>query len=57
MRSALFRVLSSGTQVEALVRPWRLKAVVNALSASGILGVTATSVDGIGAQGDGEKER
>jgi len=37
--------------VTAIIRPWRLPAVVAALSEAGIRGVTVTDVRGIGAQG------
>ena len=43
-------------KVEAIVRPWRLPTVVNALSRAGIVGMTAADVAGAGVQG-GRKER
>ena len=43
-------------RVEAIVRPWRLPAVVEALSRAGIVGMTASDVQGAGVQG-GRKER
>eukprot|EP00195_Chlamydomonas_chlamydogama_P017243 CAMPEP_0202901780 /NCGR_PEP_ID=MMETSP1392-20130828/14619_1 /ASSEMBLY_ACC=CAM_ASM_000868 /TAXON_ID=225041 /ORGANISM="Chlamydomonas chlamydogama, Strain SAG 11-48b" /LENGTH=199 /DNA_ID=CAMNT_0049588395 /DNA_START=147 /DNA_END=746 /DNA_ORIENTATION=+ len=43
-------------RVEAIVRPWRLPAVVEALSKAGIRGMTASSVKGAGVQG-GSRER
>ncbi|KAK9902661.1 hypothetical protein WJX75_001769 [Coccomyxa subellipsoidea] len=43
-------------RVEAIIRPWRLQNVISALSASGILGMTASTVKGAGVQG-GRKER
>ena len=43
-------------KVEAVVRPWRLPAVVEALSRAGITGMTAQDVLGAGVQG-GKKER
>lgn len=43
-------------KVEAIVRPWRLPAVVEALSRAGITGMTAQDVLGAGVQG-GRKER
>lgn len=43
-------------KVEAVVRPWRLPAVVEALSRAGITGMTALDVLGAGVQG-GKKER
>ena len=42
--------------MEAVVRPWRVEAVVAALSRAGILGVTVLPVQGAGAQG-GRPER
>eukprot|EP00879_Flechtneria_rotunda_P005583 GHRR01005877.1.p2 GENE.GHRR01005877.1~~GHRR01005877.1.p2 ORF type:complete len:178 (+),score=34.97 GHRR01005877.1:99-632(+) len=43
-------------RVEAVVRPWRLPYVINALGTAGIRGMTATPVRGVGMQG-GNKER
>ncbi|WIA16272.1 hypothetical protein OEZ85_012978 [Tetradesmus obliquus] len=43
-------------RVEAIVRPWRLPYVINALGDAGIRGMTATPVRGVGMQG-GRKER
>ncbi|CAK0731782.1 hypothetical protein CVIRNUC_000042 [Coccomyxa viridis] len=43
-------------RVEAIIRPWRLQNVVKALSARGIVGMTACQVRGAGVQG-GKKER
>ncbi|BDA51669.1 probable nitrogen regulatory protein P-II [Coccomyxa sp. Obi] len=43
-------------RVEAIIRPWRLTKVMSALSARGILGMTASTVKGAGVQG-GRKER
>ncbi|KAF8065629.1 hypothetical protein HT031_003230 [Scenedesmus sp. PABB004] len=43
-------------RVEAIVRPWRLPYVINALGDAGIRGMTATPVRGVGMQG-GNKER
>ncbi|KAF6241964.1 nitrogen regulatory protein PII [Scenedesmus sp. NREL 46B-D3] len=43
-------------RVEAIVRPWRLPFVINALGDAGIRGMTATPVRGVGMQGGG-KER
>lgn len=43
-------------KVEAIVRPWRLPSVVEALSRAGIVGMTALDVAGAGVQG-GRKER
>lgn len=37
-------------KVEAIIRPWRLNDVTQALDALGIRGITATQVSGIGAQ-------
>ena len=48
--------LASFFKVEAIVRPWRLAAVVEALSRAGITGMTAQDVLGAGVQG-GKKER
>jgi nitrogen regulatory protein PII len=36
---------------QAIIRPWRLQNVVEALSARGILGMTASHVKGAGMQG------
>lgn len=43
-------------KVEAILRPWRLPCVVEALSRAGIVGMTASVVQGAGVQG-GKKER
>eukprot|EP00878_Enallax_costatus_P002824 GHUV01003016.1.p1 GENE.GHUV01003016.1~~GHUV01003016.1.p1 ORF type:complete len:208 (+),score=53.12 GHUV01003016.1:153-776(+) len=43
-------------RVEAVVRPWRLPYVIQALGVAGIRGMTATPVRGVGMQG-GNKER
>lgn len=43
-------------RVEAIVRPWRLTYVIQALGDAGIRGMTATPVHGVGMQG-GNKER
>jgi nitrogen regulatory protein PII len=37
--------------VQAIIRPWRLPQVVQALGEAGIRGMTVTSVKGLGAQG------
>lgn len=37
--------------ITAVIRPWRLPAVVSALSEAGIRGMTVTDVRGLGAQG------
>ena len=39
--------------ITAIIRPWRLPAVVAALSDAGIRGMTVTDVRGLGAQGGG----
>ncbi|KAK3246988.1 Beta-galactosidase [Cymbomonas tetramitiformis] len=44
-------------KVEALVRPWRLPYVIQALDQQGIRGLTTSEVRGIGAQGGMSKER
>lgn len=43
-------------RVEAIVRPWRLTYVIQALGDAGIRGMTASPVHGVGMQG-GNKER
>lgn len=43
-------------RVEAIVRPWRLPSVIEALSTAGIRGMTASQVRGVGVQG-GARER
>eukprot|EP00197_Chlamydomonas_leiostraca_P002914 CAMPEP_0202857314 /NCGR_PEP_ID=MMETSP1391-20130828/311_1 /ASSEMBLY_ACC=CAM_ASM_000867 /TAXON_ID=1034604 /ORGANISM="Chlamydomonas leiostraca, Strain SAG 11-49" /LENGTH=196 /DNA_ID=CAMNT_0049536105 /DNA_START=128 /DNA_END=718 /DNA_ORIENTATION=+ len=43
-------------RVEGIVRPWRLKAVTDALGANGIRGMTTMPVKGAGMQG-GSRER
>ena len=37
--------------MQAIIRPWRLPNVVKALSARGIVGMTASHVKGAGVQG------
>ena len=37
--------------MQAIIRPWRLQNVVKALSARGIVGMTACQVRGAGVQG------
>ncbi len=37
--------------ITAIIRPWRLSAVVSALNEAGIRGLTVTDVRGLGAQG------
>lgn len=43
-------------RVEAIIRPWRLQAVVQALNKSGVRGMTVSDVRGAGVQG-GKRER
>ena len=43
------------THTQAVIRPWRLQNVVEALSRAGILGMTASPVKGAGMQG-GERD-
>lgn len=40
-------------KVEGVIRPWRLEAVVKALSSAGIRGMTTQMVKGVGMQGGG----
>jgi hypothetical protein len=52
----IFQPLSKSTlfichSVQAIVRPWRLPYVINALGDAGIRGMTATPVRGVGMQG------
>lgn len=44
-------LLAPPHSVQAIVRPWRLPYVINALGDAGIRGMTATPVRGVGMQG------
>lgn len=41
---------------QAIIRPWRLSAVIAKLSAAGIRGMTATNVSGVGMQGGAQQQ-
>ena len=47
----VFSLLICWLAAQAIIRPWRLQNVVEALSARGILGMTASYVKGAGMQG------